>query len=175
MSERGLNGSLDGPKSKASVSEYRLPRPMSYHLKLMTKNQSPATNREEVETAREFPSLPTKVINPSAPLRIKNRAIIPNKKNIEFTLQTSPKEKAKEEIEDIIDLTSRLVDDNPKLHIVKSLDSWESRDFEFGGDFGAKSVPFSQPYNPDLETNRNIFDDGIETIKFSILQQTPKR
>ena len=79
MSERGLDGSLDGPKSKAS--EHRLPRPMAYHLKLVSMN------RPREESTLHEPSLAR-----IEPFRIKNRATIPSKKNIEFTLQTSPKE-----------------------------------------------------------------------------------
>jgi hypothetical protein len=73
---------------------------------------------------------------------------------------------------DLIDLKQRFKDDNIQLHVVKSIDSWESREFEFGGEGtfgGPKSIPFSQPFNPDMDTNRNFVDDGLETIKFSIL------
>ncbi len=64
-----------------------------------------------------------------------------------------------------------------QLHVVKSVDSWESKDFDFGeqGRYngigeGSKSIPFSQAFNAEIEfPNRNYMDDGLETMKFSIL------
>ena len=60
---------------------------------------------------------------------------------------------------------------------MRSLISWASEEIQQFQDFDAKSQPFSQFFNgAESGVGDNLLRDteGYETLKFSMLQQTPK-
>ncbi|CDW86961.1 UNKNOWN [Stylonychia lemnae] len=185
MSERGDITTKNINTKNSNRLERRAPMPLMYQSIMKMPSNNLITEGSDNENQPNKVVVPYKVrmSDNSHQLRIRNKALMPVKKNMDFTAQNFGSQdgadvlKLNDEESGLIIISQRQrpVDD---LEQACSYLSWEPKDFHLEGeDFigqMTKSQPFSIAYQQDIEYNQNIFEDCGETRMFSLLQQTPK-